>query len=87
MFANCGLTSELDVLEFDLEHRLPGHREILEGDVQQHLDHPHLGRREVAALDLGVEPPGATEETVHHAEHQLGIEHDTATCRAAVTPW
>ena len=69
----------VDVLEVDVQHRVPGFLQIGKGLIQHHAHDAQLGRGELAALDLGVAPV-TSEEIVHQLEYQLGVEDEQ--CRA-----
>src|SRR3546814_36159 len=65
----------VDVLEVDVQHRVPGFLEIGEGLIEHHAHDAQLGRSELTPLDLGVATVAA-EEVVHQLEHQLGVENE-----------
>ena len=74
MLAKCGLISEL---MYSMSRRATCDQASFrsrEHVLEQHVDDAILGRRELAAFDLG-EAAVAAEEVVDHREHQLRIEN------------
>src|SRR5690606_36118944 len=63
------------VFELDRHDGLPRLFQIDERLLQHHLHHAQFGRREFAALDLGVTAIAA-EEIIDQYEYQLGDEND-----------
>ena len=75
MFAKCGLISEL---RYSMSRRATcDHASFRSREhvLEQHVNDAILGRRELAAFDLG-EAAVAAEEVVDGREHELRIEHD-----------